>query len=204
MHNSIVSGHLGKKKTTGKVQQRFYWFEMREDIRLWIANCQTCGAVKLPSRAAKGPLGTMPTGAPWDQLATNILGPLSVTPRGNRYILTVIDYFSKWVEIFAIPDQTASMCASKILNEVICRYGCPLAIHSDQGRNYESDLFKELCELLDIRKTTTSPKNPKGNGQSEKFNRSLLAMIKSYLRGKQTDWDLYLGCLAGAYLVFST
>ena len=86
---------------------------MREDIGLWIANCQTCGAVKLPS------LGTLPTGAPVDRLATDILGPLPVTPGGNRYILTFTDYFSKWVEIFAIPDQTTSMCASKILLEVI-------------------------------------------------------------------------------------
>jgi hypothetical protein len=86
----------------------------------------------------------MPTGAPWDRLATDILGPLPVTPRGNRYILGVTDYFTKWIEVFPVPNQTAETCANVILNEVICRYGCPLSIHSDQGRNFESDIFQEL------------------------------------------------------------
>jgi transposase InsO family protein len=60
-----------------------------------------------------------------------------------------------------------------ILNEILCRFGCALAIHSNQGRNYESKVFQELCELLEIRKPRTSPMNPKANGQIERFNRTL-------------------------------
>lgn len=199
MHDAIISGHLGKRKTTEKLLQRFYWFELREDVRIWIAKCEVCGAIKPPSKTARASLGSMPTGAPWDRLATDIMGPFPVTPRGNKYILTVTCHFTKWVEIFAIQDQTAATCANHILNDVICRYGSPLSLHSDQGRNYESDIFKELCELLEIRKTRTSPRNPKGNGQCERFNRTVLGMIKSYIKGEQTKWDLNLGCLAGAY-----
>ncbi|CAG2221822.1 unnamed protein product [Mytilus edulis] len=126
-------------------------------------------------------------------------GPLPTTPRGNKFILTLTDYFIKWVEVFPVKDQTAVVCAQLILNEVICRFGSPLAIHSDQGRAYESQIFQELCKILEIRKTRTSPRNPKCNGQTEIFNRSILSMIKSYLRGEQTNWDMNLGCLAGAY-----
>ena len=86
-----------------------------------------------------------------------------------------------------------------ILNEVIARYGCPLTIHSDQGRCYESAIFAELCKVLEIRKTRTSARNPRCNGQGERFNRSLLRMVKSYLKGEQENWDLNLGCLAAAY-----
>ena len=128
-----------------------------------------------------------------------MLGPLPVTPRGYKYILTITDYFTKWVEIFAVPDQTAVTCAQAMLNEVVCRFGCPLAIHSDQGRNFESGIFQELCKIFEIRKTRTSPRNPKCNGHVERFNRTLIGMIKSYLRGEQTNWDINLGCLAGAY-----
>lgn len=99
----------------------------------------------------------------------------------------------------AVPDQTASTCANKLLNEVIARFGCPLTIHSDQGRSYESAIFAKLCKLLEIRKTRSSPRNPRCNGLAERFNRSLLRMIKSYLQGEQENWDLNLGCLAAAY-----
>ena len=112
----------------------------------------------------------MATGAPLDHLATDILGPFPESIRGNKYVLAVTDYFTKWVEIFPIPDQTAPTCAEIILNEVIARFGCPYNIHSDQGRNYESAIFSELCQLLEIRKTRTSPGHPSCNGQVERFN----------------------------------
>ena len=99
----------------------------------------------------------------------------------------------------AVPNQSAVTCANKLLNEVISRFGCPLTLHSDRGRNYESSIFTELCKLLEIKKTRTSVRNPRCNGQAERFNRSLLRMIKAYVRGEQENWGLNLGCLAAAY-----
>lgn len=126
------------------------------------------------------------------RLSTDIMGPLPLTPRGNRYILVVTDYFSKWVEVFPITDQSAVTTATVLLNKVFSKFGCPINLHSDQGRNDESSIIAELCELLQIRKTRSSPKHPQGNGQVERFNRTLISMIKAYLKGQQTDWDLYL------------
>ena len=145
MHDSVISGHLGKKKTKEKLSQRYYWYEMREDISIWISQCGICGANKPPHKSSKAPLGSMPVGAPLDRLGTDLLGPLPVTPRGNKYILTITDYFTTWVEIFAVPDQTAVTCAQTMLNEVVCRFGCPLAIHSDQGRNLKAGYFKNYA-----------------------------------------------------------
>jgi hypothetical protein len=136
MHDSVISGHIGKKKTKEKLSHRYYWYEMREDISIWISQCEICGANKPPNKSSKAPLGSMPMEAPLYRMGTYLLGPLPVTPRGNKYILTITDYFTKWVEIVAVPDQTAVTCAQIMLNEVVCRFGCPLAIHSDQGRNF--------------------------------------------------------------------
>ena len=141
----------------------------------------------------------MPVGAPMDRLVTDILGPLPLTPRGNCYILLVTDHFTKWVEFFALPDETTTTCAEVILNEVTARFGCLLRLHSDQGKNYESKIFAQLCKLLEIWKTRTSPGNPRCNGQAEHFNRTLLKMIKAYLKGEQRNWDKQLGCLVAAY-----
>ena len=199
MHDSPISGHLGKKKTCARVLQHFYWYGIRDDVQNWIRQCDTCGSIKAPPRRYRAPLGVMPVGAPLDRLGTDFLGPLPLTPRGNRHILVVTDYFTKWVEIFAVPDQTAVTTAEVILNEVIARFGCPYEIHSDQGRNFESQIFAELCRLLEVRKTRTSPGNPKCNGQTERFNKTLIRLIKAYLKGQDREWDRNLGCLAAAY-----
>ena len=199
MHNSVLSGHLGCKKTKQKTQHRFYWYSMKEDIAQHVRKCDVCAADKKPSKLPRAPMGTVGTGGPWDVLATDYLGPLPLTKSGNRYILVLTDHFSKYVEVLAVPDQTAEVGANKILNEFIARWGCPLSILSDQGRNYESHVFKELCRMLEVRKIRTSPKNPRCNGQAERYNKTLVRMIKAYLGGEQGDWDLHLGCLAGAY-----
>ena len=199
MHDTLLGGHLGTKKCCEKLLQRFYWFRCREDVNLWIMQCRVCGANNTPPKKPRAPLGSMLVGAPLDRLCTDLMGPFPKTPRGNRHILVVTDSFSKWVEVFAVPDQSAPTCANVILNEVIARYGCPLDIHSDQGSCYESIIFAELCKLLEIRKTRTSPGNPKCNGQTERFNKTLVRMIRAYLKDQQTDWDLNLGCLAAAY-----
>ena len=68
------------------------------------------GRINPPNKSSKAPLGSMHVGAPLDRLGTDLLGPLPVTSRASKYILTIIDYFTKWVEIFAVPDQTAVTC----------------------------------------------------------------------------------------------
>ena len=199
LHDSLMSGHLGEKKTRDKVLQRFYWKDIRADVQLWVKRCDVCHKIKAPTKRTRAPLGDMRTGSPWDRLSTDILGPLPESNRGNKYVMVVTDYFTKWVEIFALPDQTAVTCANTLLNEVLARYGCPYDIHTDQGRNYTSQVFTELCRLLGIRKTQTTAYHPSGNGQVERFNRTLMKMVKAYLRDEQRDWDLHLGALAGAY-----
>ena len=199
MHNSLLSGYLGQKKTKEKLLQRYYRYQVRENVNLWVSRCDICGADKPPVHKPRAPLGSMPVGAPLDRLSTDLLGPFPRTPRGYRYVLVVSDQFSKWVEIVAIPDQTADTTARVILNDVIARLGCPIFIHSDLGSNYESRIFKELCDLLEIKKSRTSVRNPKGNGQTERFNKTLVHMTRAYLTGEQNEWDLNLGCLAAAY-----
>lgn len=199
MHNSVFGGHLGIRKTTGKVLQKHYWYDLRSDVKVWIQQCDTCAANKRPVKAFRAGLGDMRTGAPLDRLNLDILGPLPLSHKGNQYIQVVTDAFTKWVEIMPVPDQTAATCAEHLIDEIIARFGCPLSIHTDQGRNYESNLFKELCRLLEIHKTRTTPRHPQGNGQTERFNRTLIQMIKAYIKDDQREWDQHLGCLAAAY-----
>jgi len=198
-HNSVLSGHFGRKKTFEKVRREFYWFGMKEDIDVFVARCDLCAQNKFPNKKPRAPLGSISTGAPLDRISIDVVGPLPRTVQNNRYFLTVTDHFTKWTEVYPVPDQTAETCAHKILDEFVSRFGCPASIHSDQGTSFESAIFRELCQILEIRKTRTSARNPKGNGQCERIHRTVLQMIRAYLKNEQSEWDKHLGCLLAAY-----
>ncbi len=178
MHDNVLSGHLGTKKTKGKILQRYYWYNSKQDIALYIRDCDVCAADKTPQKKPKAPMGHLRSGAPWDTLAIDYLGPLPKTANGNKYILVMTDHFTKYVEVIAVPNQLAEDCAWRIVNDFVARWGTPHTIHSDQGATFESRVFKELCRLLEVKKSRSSPRNPRGNGQTERFNRTLVQMIK--------------------------
>lgn len=134
-----------------------------------------------------------------ERLAMDILGPLPLTPRGNKFVLVVTDYFTKWTESYAIPNQEATTVAEKLVSEFVCRFGVPREIHSDQGSNFESKVMAEVCKLLDIEKTRTTPLHPQSDGQVERYNRTLIEMLRGKLRDSQEDWDLQLQPCMMAY-----
>ena len=198
-HASVLSGHLGMKKTLSKLQRSFYWLNMRETVRVFLSNCITCGARKRPTSKPRAPLGEYSSGSPMDRVAMDIMGPFPTSSTGNRYVLVIGDTFTKWVEAYAIPDQTASTIADVVVKEFIARFGTPLEIHTDQGKNFESALFQDICRLLEITKTRTTPYHPASNGMIERFNRTLVDMISSFVDKKQQDWDKNLSLLTSAY-----
>jgi hypothetical protein len=140
-HNSRLGGHLGQKKTKKKIKQRFFWFEMKEYVNIWVSKCDVSCRMKQLSRKPRAALGDMRVGAPLDRVSIDLVGPLPETKRGNQHILALTDHFSKWAEAYPIPNQTAITCATVLCEECITRFGCPLSIHTDQGRCFEADLF---------------------------------------------------------------
>jgi len=112
----------------------------------------------------RAPLGQYLVGEPMEREAVDILGPLSITERGNRYILVLADCFTKWTEAYAIPDQESLTITRAIVNEFISRFGVPLPLHSDQARSFEAKLFKDLCDFLRINKTKATSQHPQSNG----------------------------------------
>ena len=87
-------------------------------------------------------------GAPFERIAIDIAGPFPESDRGNRYLLVAMDYFTKWPEVYAIPNQEASTVADTLVTHFFCRFGVPIELHSDQGRNFESRLMQEVLERL--------------------------------------------------------
>lgn len=136
---------------------------------------------------------------PLECIAIDIVGPLPITSNDNQYIMVIGDYFSKWKEAFALPDHTAQTVADKLVTGFICTFGAPYRIHTDQGREFESELFSEICSLLGIAKSRTTPYHPQSDGMIERFNRTLQQMLAIFVDENRTNWDDHLPYLMMAY-----
>lgn len=199
LHNSVIGGHLGIKKTLSKVQARYFWYHLRSDVKNWCSKCDSCASKKNPRKKYRAPLKTYNVGAPFERIAIDILGPLPRTKQGNKYLLVVGDYFSKWLEAIPLRNQEATTVASKLVERIISVFGVPLSIHSDQGSNFESEVFQELCKLLGITKTRTTPLRPQSDGMVERANRTIENMLTAFVSENQNDWDEYIYLLMLAY-----
>ena len=120
-----------------------------------------------------------------ENVAIDVLGPLIKSQKGDKYVLVLVDCFTKCTEAYAIPNQEALATAEVLVNGFICRFGTPLQILSDQGTNFQSKLFTELCDLLKIDKARTSSMRPQANGTVERFNRTLQNMLTSFCEKEQ-------------------
>ena len=127
------------------------------------------------------------------------MGPLPTSARGNVYILMVTDVFTKWVEAFPLRDTVATTLARILVEEVICRYGVPDSIHSDQGTNFGSEVMQAIFSLLGMSRTRTTAYHPMGNGQVERFNRTVEAMLAKMVKENQRNWDSQLPKALFAY-----
>ncbi|KII68920.1 hypothetical protein RF11_03829 [Thelohanellus kitauei] len=141
-------GHLGEDRTFGKIRQRLYLPKMRviiEDCCKSRGVCQFRGSRKSVTHA---PLSTTLSEFPFQRIAITFVG----------------DYFSKWIEAHPVPDIETKTIADVLINNLICRFGCPYYIHSDQGSYFESKLFKEICDIFNIKNIRTTPYYPQSDG----------------------------------------
>ena len=145
------------------------------------------------------PLGNIPTGHRWDRIAMDILDVCDPTPDGYRYILVIADYFSKWTEAFPIKNKCADTVADILVEKIILRFGMPLVIHSDQGREFENGLMTSLCALLGCTKTRTAPYHPESDGMIERFNRTCLMMLFMFINDRRDNWHELLQYVMHAY-----
>ena len=197
-HDIPTAGHAGKDKTIAKIKTRYFWYRMTKDIRNYISSCAACNQNKKAVKQGRCPMTNYHAGLPMEKVHLDFIGPLPKSTQGNEHILMMVDQFTKWVECVPLPSQTAEATALAAVGEFFCRFGCPLQIVTDQGRNFESKLFSNVCKVLQIHKSKTTPYRPSANGQVERFNRTLMDAVRCYVGKAQNQWDKHLQHIAGA------
>ncbi len=199
LHDLQIVGHMGIRRTLLRVKQRFYWPNMALDVNRWCAKCPKCCSRKGKPTPTRVPMTTFPTGAPFDRIAMDILDTHKVTSRRNRYVLVISDYFTKYTDAIPLRRHTAKNVANALMSNWIAYHGVPSEILSDQGREFEGELFRRLSRLLQFKKIRTSPYHPQTDGQVERFNRTLLGMLSAFVSDSGKNWDLYLPYVLMAY-----
>ena len=181
--------HQGGRATSRDICARFVWPAMRSDILRWCRDCLHCASSKI-SRHVRAPLQSRP--APdrrFFSLHVDLVGPLPVS-QGHRYLLTIVDRFTRWPEAIPLSSISAADCTSALLQHWIARFGVPGDITTDQGRQFTSTLWRELHHLLGISPLRSTSYHPQTNGMVERFHRVLKERLMSRQAGN--NWMLHL------------
>ena len=198
LHDECTAGHLGVQKTLYRVQLRYYWYKMIEDVRRYIQMCEACQRRKNLNPAPKAPMKIYQTGVPFQRIAMDLCGPICETPRANKIVLVISDYFTKYTMLIPVVDKTTVVVATALATQWIVLWGCPQYIHTDQGLEFESGLIHELCRRFGIHKTKTTAYHPQSDGMVERFNKTMMQIV-STLCENYVDWDLHLPFAQMAY-----
>lgn len=197
-HDNVLGGHFGANKTYQRMKKIYHWNGMKEDVRKYIAKCEICQLCK-GSRNTKMPLEiTEISLLPFDKVYVDVVGPLPVSLNGNKYILSMVDDLTKFVEFAPMSEQTAETVAHTLYENILCRYTIPKQLVTDNGTNFVGKVFPQLCKLLGVKKLRTTVYHPQAN-LVERQHSTLGNYLRAFVKDKPTTWDTYLRSAAHAY-----
>lgn len=197
-HANVLSGHLGRNKMYSKMLPHVWWPGMYRDVRRYVAQCVPCQRHKgtvLKNR----PLFSTEPNHTWETACIDLIGPLPISDKGNKYICVITDPFTKWAEAIAIPTKSEESVSEAVFNGLICRHSVPRYIRTDQGTEFTNNLMSRLMDRLNIRHKKTCPYYPQANGHVERFNRTLVESLAKQCEFEPGKWEHFLEGTLFAY-----
>lgn len=179
------------------MRSRFFWPKLAGDVEQYIKNFGECVTQKTPCHRA-APLHHISSNGPIDLVCIDFLS-MEPDSAGISNVLVVTDHFTRYAQAFPSRNQKAQTVAKILVDKYFLHYGLPARIHSDQGRDFESQLIKELLKMMGIRKSRTTPYHPQGDPQPERLNRTLLSMLGTLGSERKRQWSKHIGYLVHAY-----
>ena len=199
-HDPPMGGHLGSKKTLERIWGTFYWPGLCAQVRRYCESCEQCQKVVPRGRVPKVPLQHLPlVEEPFQRVALDLVGPITpMSDRGNRFILVTVDYATRYPDAIPLKSIETERVA-EALWEIWSRVGIPRKILTDQGTQFMSGVMVEVNRLLSIQGKATTPYHPQCNGLVERFNGTLVSMLKKLVSEQPRCWDRFIPALLFAY-----
>jgi len=193
-HDDI--GHLAPDSILELVKRRYYWPKMEKDVRELAKSCPKCELARGrgPSQPVqKPPIRPIPPAAvPFERIGLDFMPELTRTKKGNRNIITCIDYATRWVIVEAVPDITTERVLAFLYSKVITQYGAPFEIITDRGSQFTSNAFDEFMNMYAIKHLLTSPYHPQTNGMVERMHQMVKHGITTMSEARPNRWDEFL------------
>jgi hypothetical protein len=193
MHENPTGGHLGMNRTYERIKLFVSWPGMKQEIEDYVKCCEICQKNKITQNRTRMPLQITTTpDVVWEKCSLDIVGPLTTTADGNKYLLTFQDELSKFTLAIPIQQQDAGTIAKAFVEEVVFKFGTPQVLLTDQGSNFLSELFANMCKLLKIKRIKTTAYHPQSNRALERTHRLLVEYLRYYILEDQTNWDKWI------------
>uniref|UniRef100_A0A2N9J3I5 Integrase catalytic domain-containing protein n=1 Tax=Fagus sylvatica TaxID=28930 RepID=A0A2N9J3I5_FAGSY len=200
VHEGICRNHSGARALAHKLTRAgYYWPSLLHDATQYVKTCDKCQRFANIARAPPEEITPMTSPWPFAQWGLDIMGPFPVGTKQAKFLVVAIDYFTKWVEAEPLATISEKNVKNFVWKGVICRFGIPRVLVSNNGRQFDNGPFRELCGQLNIKNHYSSPRHPQANGQVEVTNRTLLKQIKTRLEGAKGMWVEELPSILWAY-----
>jgi transposase InsO family protein len=181
-------GHPGIFKMIKAIRERYFWPLMDIDVSHIVNSCKLCQQYK-HQKSPKRPMGHLRTRFPFEKIAMDVTGPFKITKAHNRYILGIVDHFSKYTVLVPLRSIDSESIIEALFSRWISIFGTPNSIHSDRGSNLNSRQILRICEAFKIKKTKSTPYFPQGDGVIERMFRTIKPMLGIVTREQHLEWD---------------
>lgn len=187
-HDNNAVAHSGLSRTLHRVKQNFFWIGMYKMSKQYVGSCHSCVQRRGFCKPAKAPLQKIPVPSrPFEKCSIDAVGPLVTSRHGNKWILVICDYFTRYPEAYPVSDIQSNTVA-RVLIDFISRHGLMQVLYSDRGSNFLSQAMTQVYNILGIDKQHTVSYNPGGNGMLERLNKTLIDTLSHLVSETQDDW----------------